>query len=458
MIRTPVRTTVWGVCLAVLLVVAAISIPVLTGWDVRVRSLPPLYGEWQPRLGIGTLPALVCAGLVGIWGPVAVSHLRWSTLLIGAFVVSAAWMLSLDAIDGTDHLGTVLDTEPEYLHTARAIAAAGLSDSVPDLLRSYVSRIPFAAADNLPVHLAGHPPGMVIVFALLIAAGVSTTWSIGLVITLIAATIPLAVLVALRSLGAETAARATAPFLALAPAAIWLAVSADAVIAAVAAWSIAALCLAVSRREDSQCSGRAWSITAGVGCGIGTYLNYGFPLLGCLVIAVLICSPRLRVIPWFTAGGLLVTAAFTVGGFSWWEAYPVLQKRYWDGIAAVRPPEYWMWANLAALTIALGPAAGAGIAAAVRTSWTCLRHSADSLRRLPRWARVALGLSGAAVVMVLIADLSNLSRAEVERIWLFIMPWLLVSLALVPPRSRAWLLRLNLLWGICAAHLVYSAW
>ena len=39
------------------------ALPALTDWDVYVRSFPPLHAEWDPRVGAGTLPALVVGGL-----------------------------------------------------------------------------------------------------------------------------------------------------------------------------------------------------------------------------------------------------------------------------------------------------------------------------------------------------------------------------------------------------------
>ena len=38
--------------------------------------------------------------------------------------------------------------------------------------------------------------------------------------------------------------------------------------------------------------------------------------------------------------------------------------------------------------------------------------------------------------MVLLADVSQMSKAEVERIWLPFVPWLLISCALLPERWR----------------------
>ena len=69
----------------------------------------------------------------------------------------------------------------------------------------------------------------------------------GLVVTVLAATTAPAVLTTVRALGAEPAARRAAPFLVLAPAAVFMAVSADALFAAVAAWGLACLAIAATR-------------------------------------------------------------------------------------------------------------------------------------------------------------------------------------------------------------------
>ena len=56
-----------------------------------------------------------------------------------------------------------------------------------------------------------------------------------------------------------------------------------------------------------------------------------------------------------------VVLAFAALGFAWWDAYPVLRERYYDGIAADRPYSYWWWGNLAALAVSAGPLVGAGL-------------------------------------------------------------------------------------------------
>ena len=102
----------------------------------------------------------------------------------------------------------------------------------------------------------------------------------------------------------------------------------------------------------------------------------------------------------------------------------MLGERYWDGVAGNRPAAYWMWANLAALLFSAGPMMAAGLAQTA-AAWREPGH------------RVASRLAAAGAAMVVLADLSQMSRAEVERIWLPFVPWLLVATATLPPRLAA---------------------
>jgi hypothetical protein len=68
----------------------------------------------------------------------------------------------------------------------------------------------------------------------------------------------------------------------------------------------------------------------------------------------------------------------------------------------------------------------------------------------------ALVVAGAA--MVLVADLSQMSRAEVERIWLPFVPWLLLSVAWLPPRWQRWGLLAQGVTALLVQHLVHTPW
>ena len=66
-------------------------------------------------------------------------------------------------------------------------------------------------------------------------------------------------------------------------------------------------------------------------------------------------------------------------------------------------------------------------------------------------------LAGAAALTIAIADLSRMSKAEVERIWLPFVPWLTLSLALLPGGWRRWGLALQVLTALVVEHLLYTS-
>ena len=141
---------------------------------------------------------------------------------------------------------------------------------------------------------------------------------------------------------------------------------------------------------------------------------------------------------------------FAASGFAWWEAYPVLVERYWAGVASNRPLTYWVWANLAALAFSAGPLVGAGLALAVQR--------VKRLRSAPRTDIVIVVLALAALATVLLADFSGMSKAEVERIWLPFVPWLLVATALLSDRWRRWGLGGQVAFALIVQHLLATGW
>lgn len=440
----PVRSTgAWlGLAVAVGLVGLAAAVPPLLGWDVRTHdeetpgAFAPLHARWAPGVGVGTVPAVALAWLGWRHAFRLAETLSWGRLVVATYVVGLGWLLALALVDGTSGLSRSLGNPYEYLPTARTV------DDVGALLRGFVDRIPYAAADNWPTHVAGHPPGALLVFVLLDRMGLGGDLAAGLVVTAVAASTAPAVLVTVRALGAEPAARAAAPFLTLGPAAVWTAVSADGLFAAVAAWGLAVLAGATTRRTHRGLGG--WSVAAGVLLASCLLLSYGLVLLGLLALAVLAVAREWRPLPYAAGAALLVLGGFALAGFRLWEAYPVLRERYWDGIAAVRPAAYWWWADLAALCLCAGPMLGAGLGQLVAVG-----------RRAGRTVPL---LVGAAVGSVVVADLSLMSKAEVERIWLPFVPWLLLSTALLPPRWRRPGLAVQLATALVLQHLLYTSW
>lgn len=430
-----------GLGVAVSLIVAAIVIPALTGWKVRANHFPPLHAEWAPHVGPGTIPAIAIAILAALFATRAAARLSWLRLLIVAFVSGLGWLVSLGLVDGVSGLGAILDTNFEYLRTARTIT------DVPAFLQQFIAHIPLDSVDNLPTHVAGHPPGAVLFFWVLVQAGMGSWLAAGLVVILLAATAPVAVLITLRRLGAEVSARAAAPFIVLGPAAVWMAVSADGMFTAFAAWGLCALAFAATSRRRRAVAG--WGLIAGVLLGFCVMLSYGLPLLGVLAVAILLAGRSWRPLPWAAGAALGVVLGFAAGGFAWWTAYPVLVERYWDGIASRRPLSYWVWGNLAALSISAGPLVGSAVAVVIASG-----------RRFRMWTenRVVVLLVCAAVASVLLADLSQMSKAEVERIWLPFVPWLLVGTALLPERWRHYGLIGQLGCALLVQHLLVTGW
>ena len=440
--RGRVRDRSAGLGLGVLLCLVGLAAvaPPLLGWDVHARlhgrGFPPLHGHPDVRVGPGTVPAVVLAVLAWRFATSLAERLPWRRLLAVSYGAGLAWLLSLAYVDGTRGISRVLGNPDEYLRTARA------TTDVHVLLREYIDRIPYAAADNWPIHVAGHPPGALLVFVGLDRVGLGGDFTAGFVVTLVAAMTALGVMVTLRALGAESVARRAAPYLVLGPAAVFMAVSADALFAAVAVWGLAALALAAATTSSR---GRVlWSALAGVMLGACCLMSYGLPLLGLLAVAVLAVARSWRPLPVAAASSLALVLAFAAGGFRLWEAYPVLHDRYWQGIAADRPAAYWLWGDLAALGICAGPLLGAGLGRLAR-----LRTAAD---------RAVLWLVGAAAGSVVLADLSLMSKAEVERIWLPFVPWLLLSTALLPDRWRRPGLTIQLLTALLVQHLLYTTW
>ena len=75
-----------------------------------------------------------------------------------------------------------------------------------------------------------------------------------------------------------------------------------------------------------------------------------------------------------------------------------------------------------------------------------------------RGGRKRLLLAIAAMLVILLADLSGLSKAEAERIWLPFTVWLLPAGSLLPSGSRRTWLTVQAVTALAVNHLVLTFW
>ena len=117
-----------------------------------------------------------------------------------------------------------------------------------------------------------------------------------------------------------------------------------------------------------------------------------------------------------------------------------------------------MWGNLAAFAISAGPMVAASLGGAVDAGIRRRARSSEPRRRTDDGVQIVLLLVAAAWVSIALADLSNMSRAEVERIWLPFVPWALLGLALFGRRARRIMLAVQIVFAIVVQSLVHTGW
>ena len=442
-----------AVSAAVVLVVAAFVVPhlnlgivtpLINASPQRFRSFAdtaPIFGWWNAHVGPGTIPAIAIGVAAVLWGPTLARRLPWRALPWVAWATSCAWAFSLAMIDGWQRgFAGRLEARHEYLRQVPSVTDVG------EAVRTFSDRILDFQPDSWITHVSGHPPGALLTFVWLDRIGLSGGAWAGLLCLLAGSSIAAAIVVTVRALADEDAARTAAPFLAVAPSAIWIAVSADGYFAGVAAWGITLLALAVTRTVRLPLLA---ATGAGLLLGWGIFLNYGLGLIALPAVAVLISAATWRVALSALAPAVLAALAvvgiFALAGFWWFDGYLLVQERYWQGIANDRPFQYWGWANLASTVCAIGLGSVAGLARAFDLA---------AIKRRSGLHLVVLG----ALLAILFADLSRLSKAETERIWLPFTVWLVAATALLPrPSLRVWL-GLNVAGALALNHFILTNW
>jgi len=439
---------VWGGFVVALVVMAFVVPHLHLSWltplipqdavqNHALASTAPILGVWLPHDNYATLGSIGVALAVVAGGPVAARHLPWRPLLLVTWLAAAAWTVALTLIDGPVRgwIGRV-DGTGGYL--AQIPRTGGMSS----LIHGFASHIPEHSAAPWDISIAGDPPGALLSFVGLAHIGLAGPWWASALCVVVGTSASAAVLVAVRALGDEAVARRVAPFVALAPLAVWVGVSADGYFAGVAAWGIALLALAATRSTRAS---DALAVAAGLLLGWSVFLDYGLILMAIPAVAVVVVAGNARPLIGGVSGALAVTAFFTFQGYWWLDGLALLRHRYYTGIAHYRPYGYWVWANVVSLTCAIGIPALVGLRRA---------FDREALRR-----RSGLHfLLVAFVAVVVAADISGLSKAEVERIWLPFAVWLVAAAALLPIRSHRICLALQATGALVVNSLLLTNW
>ncbi|MGI8632753.1 MAG: hypothetical protein ACR2NA_09460 [Solirubrobacterales bacterium] len=400
-------------------VLVACALTVAVGLSLHVSgvelgtALPPFLAVWKPQLDVlavvglpltvlcavgavrlarssaGPLPFALGLGAVAVVSRVALSMVRDG---------AAGWYSMLGTTGGVPVVGGNGEARNEYLASIGALDVGPLN-----FLDRYAEVV-----TTLAIHPSGHPPGMLLVLA---TPGLS--WppaAAGLMIVAGAAAVPLTYLLARRLIG-EPAGRAAAVMAAFAPSALMYgATSADALFATVALLAVLGL----------TASSTALRAAGAVGVAVASFFSYALLAAGALAVVVVLrrdgVRPAVAVATWAGAAVVGFYALLAVlTGFDVFGALAGTEDAYRRGIASLRPYAFWIVGSPAAFLVAAG----------LPVTW----YAARSLAR-----GNSAALAVAAVIVV--AAVAGFTKAETERIWLFLIPLLCVAAAAAMPRAR----------------------
>lgn len=395
------------------------------GYELGVPS-PPFVVRWDPSLHPLAALALVLFAAAVVVGPRLISA-RVPPLALGGGLFALALVLGLAlaaARDGTGAWDRVFDLSRSGEAPNEYLAALpALQYGRGFFIDRFAELVP-----ALPVHAAGHPPGMLLVVDLL---GLGTPARLAaLCIFAGALSAPLTYGLG-RTVLDERSARVAGLLMAMAPGVLRFGTtSADAVYIALgllAAWPLVAGRPVLGAAVLAAVSLFAWSLLA-----VGAW--------ACVLV--------LRRDGWRAALRLGLTCAVAVLAFygvfatlTGFDPVGALQQTgqvYKVGIASIRPYAFWLFGSPVAFLLALG----------VPIAWL-------SARSLAEGRDVALAIWSVLIVAAVI----GFTKAETERIWLFFAPFVCLAAATqVRERGLTPLLALLAAQALAAEVLAGSVW
>jgi methylthioxylose transferase len=418
---------------ALIAVAAGAALVLAAGLIVHARTgglgtaTPPFVSGWAPR--VAPAAAIAAAAVLALIVAAAPRALTARGFAAGMTVAAAAAALAVNAArtgppgwSAVFTPGRSFEAANEYLPSLAAAdpGAHYLLDRFDLLLAS------------LAPNAGAHPPGLLL---LLHFAGIRTPGGLAALCIAAAAALPALTYALARSvLADERSARMAALLAALSPDVLLFATtSADAVyaaLAAAAAWGLAA------RPRAARAAGAA-------ALALASLFSWALPAAGAWAATYAWAKAgRRRALAVAAACGVALVAFHGLLSVAYgWDPIAALaatERLYGNSLARVRP--YWFW--VAGSPVAWLLTAGLPIAAGCVVA---------AVRRRP--AAVALA------VVVGVAAVCGFTKAETERIWLFLTPLAAVAAADVLPPGRlrpalaalavqalAWQLLFNTVW------------
>lgn len=383
-----------------------------------------LRPEWEPARWwtVATGVALVIA---------VPAVLRWSTRRWVPPLVAAAtaelWTVMLSAPGGKASFTKALLHRSEYRTIVPGI------ESPARFVETFVARV-----EDYPIHVKGHPPAMPLLLWAMDRVGLGSVRAEVLLILACVALNAAMLTVLVGVLADRRAAVAVAPFVGIAPAAVFMTSNADVIFTTLVVGTT--LAAALAWRAGSPLWRLAAAAVAGVGAGVCVFFTYGAPLMLIAAAALVIRTRSATAIAAAGVGAASVVATFAAMGFWWFDGLEATRGFYAEGVASLRPFRFFVVANIAVALMCIGPAAVAGLA---------------TLRDRRLWWVVVPGAVG-----LLAADLSGLSKAEVERIWLPFFALLAPAVAGLcrTPRATRVAMTAQLALGVILQSVLTTPW
>lgn len=367
--------------------------------------LPPFFATWMASLELTALPwiALFAVSVVAAV-PLARGRGGPAFFLVSVTAIGLLARLALAASrGGIDSWYSVFGQDPEAANEYLP-ALPALRLGLGDFLDRFAEIAP-----SLPIHPSAHPPGLLL---LTDALGISGPRGFAaLVIVAGLAAVPLTYFAARRLELSEGRARAAALMLAFSPAAMLYGVaSADALFATL---GIIAVLLLVAGGVASRIAGM-------IALAVASFFSWALLAVGAFAVLVVAQREGLRRGALIAAGsGATLLALYgLLHAISGYDPIGVLSSAsdaYDLGISNARPWAFWVLGSPVAFFVAVG----------LPISWYAAR---------------SLGIAGpvavSLVAIVVVSALLGFSKAETERIWLFMAPLACLAAAAVIPRER----------------------